>query len=92
MDKDHTTELARLLPCPKAFSTAMAKAAANLEIFALVLQGVLKNKEGKEEKEEEVERQRPSAQPVPESQEEAMSLEGKIALLEKNGNQGLAQR
>lgn len=70
----------------------MAKAAANLEIFALVLQGVLKNKEGKEEKEEEVERQRPSAQPVPESQEEAMSLEGKIALLEKNGNQGLAQR
>jgi len=56
LDKDHTTELARLLPCPKAFSTAMAKAAANLEIFALVLQGVLKNKEGKEEKEEEVER------------------------------------
>ena len=34
----------------------MAKAAANLEIFALVLQGALKNKEGKEEKEEEVER------------------------------------
>ena len=46
----------KVVACPKAFSTAMAKAAANLKGFALVLQGVLKNKEGEEEKEEEVER------------------------------------
>jgi len=81
LDKDHTTELARLLPCPKAFSTAMAKAAANLEIFALVLQGVLKNKEeGRRSRKarQKAKKKRPSAQPVPESQEEAMSWKARL--------------
>ena len=86
----------------------MAKAAANLTRFALVLQGVLKSKKEKEEKEEEEEeeeeevgrsrkahqkakKKRP-VQPGPEPQEAAMSLEGRIAVFEKNENQGLAQR
>ena len=40
----------------------MAKAAANLKRFALVLQGILKNKKEKEEKEEE-EVERPTRRP-----------------------------
>ena len=53
-----------------------------------------KRREGRRSRKahQKAKKKRPSAQPVPESQEEAMSLEGKIALLEKNGNQGLAQR
>ena len=53
-----------------------------------------KRREGRRSRKahQKAKKKRPSAQQVPESQEEAMSLEGKIALLEKNGNQGLAQR